>query len=275
MSKYNALWGHVGKCNKDKVVLTFEEIEKIAGIPVDHSFLRYKKELTKYGYKVGRIFMNERKIIFERLQSSTLILYIHGKGGTADEAEHYKRLFPECDVVGIDYKAETPWEAKTEFSAAFDKLSAQYEHIVLIANSIGAYFAMCSIPQERVEKAYFISPIVNMERLICNMMMWANVSEADLREKGAIETAFGEALSWNYLSYVRNNSLCWNVPTQILYGEKDNLTDIETVNIFTDLHNASLTVMENGEHWFHTPKQMEFLDNWIIGCENSERNDKK
>lgn len=26
---------------------------------------------------------------------------------------------------------------------------------------------------------------------------------------------------------------------------------------------ASLTVMENGEHWFHTEEQMRFLDNWI------------
>lgn len=275
MSKYSALWDYIGKLNKDKAVLTFQEIEKITGVPVDHSFLRYKKELTKYGYKVGRISMTEQKITFERLPSSTLVLYIHGKGGTADEAEHYKPLFPECDVVGIDYKAETPWEAKTELSAAFSSLSAQYEHIILIANSIGAYFAMCAIPQERIEKAYFISPIVNMERLIYSMMKCAKVSEADLREKKVIETSFGETLSWEYLSYARNHPICWEVPTKILYGEMDNLTDRETVSAFTDLHNARLTVMENGEHWFHTPSQMEFLDNWIIDSESSERKDKK
>ena len=26
---------------------------------------------------------------------------------------------------------------------------------------------------------------------------------------------------------------------------------------------APLTVMPGGEHWFHTPEQMAFLDDWI------------
>lgn len=32
----------------------------------------------------------------------TAVLYIHGKGGNATEAEHYRDLFPECDVYGLD-----------------------------------------------------------------------------------------------------------------------------------------------------------------------------
>lgn len=45
------------------------------------------------------------------------VIYIHGKGGSTAEAEHYKPFFKDCDVLGLDYKSETPWEAKTEFSA--------------------------------------------------------------------------------------------------------------------------------------------------------------
>lgn len=33
---------------------------------------------------------------------------------------------------------------------------------------------------------------------------------------------------------------------------------------FADKHSARLTVMEEGEHWFHMPEQMIFLDNWTI-----------
>lgn len=200
-----------------------------------------------------------------------MVLYIHGKGGTAEEAAHYKHLFPSCTVVGLDYKAETPWEAKLEFAAAFDGFSAGYDHVVLIANSIGAYLSMCALPQKIIEKAYFISPIVNMEKLIGNMMTWAKVSEDELREKGTIETNFGETLSWEYLCYVCEHPLEWTVPTAILYGEQDNLTDRETISNFANNHGASLTVMEKGEHWFHTEAQMEFLDNWIMRCENEER----
>lgn len=58
---------------------------------------------------------------------------------------------------------------------------------------------------ERIEKAYFISPIVNMQKLILNMMAWAGVTERELRNKKEIQTNFGEMLSWKYLCYVREN----------------------------------------------------------------------
>ena len=43
--------------------------------------------------------------------------------------------------------------------------------------------------------------------------------------------------------------------THILYGEKDNLTSYETVAEFVAQIKATLTVMKNGEHWFHTDEQ--------------------
>lgn len=215
--------------------------------------------------------MKEKKVTFEKMQNKTLVLYIHGKGGTVQEAVHYKSLFPHCDVVGLDYKAETPWDAKEEFLIAFETLSIEYSRVILIANSIGAYFSMCALPQEKIKKAYFISPVVDMEKLIGNMMVWANVSVDELREKGTVETAFGETLSWEYLSYVRRHPICWAVPTFILYGGQDNLTDLETITAFVNSHDASLTVMKNGEHWFHTPEQMAFLDAWLMNCENTEK----
>jgi hypothetical protein len=33
---------------------------------------------------------------------------------------------------------------------------------------------------------------------------------------------------------------------------------------FISAHEAALTVYEEGEHWFHTPEQLEFLDQWIM-----------
>ena len=32
---------------------------------------------------------------------------------------------------------------------------------------------------------------------------------------------------------------------------------------FAEQTGAILTVMNDGEHWFHTDRQMEFLDDWI------------
>jgi len=133
-----------------------------------------------------------------------------------------------------------------------------------IVNSIGAYFSMNAGIDVMIRSAYFISPIVDMERLILNMMSWVNVTETELEEKGVISTSFGEDLSWEYLCYVREHPVCWTVPTRILYGSRDNLTSYETISAFAETHGAELTVMEEGEHWFHTDEQMRFLDNWII-----------
>lgn len=191
------------------------------------------------------------------------VIYIHGKGGNAGEAEYYKKHFPEYEVIGFDYISGTPWEAAKEFAEFFDAIGRRYASIMLIANSIGAYFAMQADGKAHIEKAYFISPIVDMEKLIMDMMRLAGVTEAELKESGEIETAFGETLSWDYLSWVRNHQVHWDIPTSILYGSLDNMQSKETIKSFADGKGADLTVMENGEHWFHTEEQMEFLDNWI------------
>lgn len=192
------------------------------------------------------------------------VIYIHGKGGTAEESVHYRSLFVDCDVIGFDYRAQTPWEAKTEFSEYFDSLACRYRSVSIIANSIGAYFAMNALSEKNVAKAYLISPIADMEKLIGDMLNWANVSEEALCSQGEITTDFNETLSWEYLCYVRDNPICWQVPTHILYGENDDLTTYETIKKFADDICATLTVMKGGEHWFHTTEQMDFLDNWII-----------
>lgn len=191
------------------------------------------------------------------------ILYIHGKGGSHLEAEQYKKNCLGFDIIGIDYNHYLPWIVQNQIQSVYDKVRKKYDYIYVIANSIGAYFAMHTLQTCDIEKALFISPVLDMERLILDMMSWENVSEKDLREKGEISTDFGETLSWKYLCFVRENPITWNVPTEILYAGNDNLISCQTVDWFISSHNAHLTVMENGEHWFHTDEQLAFLDVWM------------
>ena len=191
------------------------------------------------------------------------VIYIHGKGGNATESEHYKPLFPDYEVIGLDYHTFSPWETGKEICNAVKELKSKYVNVVLIANSIGAFFSMNAGIDEMIQKAYFISPIVDMDKLITDMMKWANVTEQELELKGVIHTDFGEDLSWDYLRHVRSNLVEWRVPTQILYGSKDHLMSLDTITSFANKNHATLTVMDGGEHWFHTDKQIAFLDNWI------------
>ena len=192
------------------------------------------------------------------------IVYLHGQGGNAKEAEHYAPLFPEHTVIGYDYTAETPWAAQKEFPPFFAELQEKYE-ITLIANSIGAYFAMHALADCPFCNVYLISPIVDMEKLISDMMAALSVTEEELEREQMIPTPYGAPLSWEYLCYVRSHPIDWHAPTEILYGSRDSLTSYQTISRFARKIGATLTVMEGGEHWFHTEEQMAFLDQWICG----------
>ena len=171
------------------------------------------------------------------------VLYIHGKDGSLSESEHYKPLFPDCEVIGLDCQSFTPWETGVEIHDAVKELKTKCENIILIANSIGAYFSMNAGIDQMIQKAYFISPVVDMKKLN------------------------GIELTGEWLHYVKGHPVDWNVPTHILYGSNDNLISFDTISDFVKKHNATLTVMGGGEHWFHTEEQMRFLDDWIKKCE--------
>ena len=67
MGKYEALWKWISENGTERFLLRFSEIEEIAGVPLDHSFLNYKKELPEYGFKVGKISMKEQTVLFEKI----------------------------------------------------------------------------------------------------------------------------------------------------------------------------------------------------------------
>jgi len=70
MSKCDSLWEYVQKNGSMSFKLTFDEIKKIAEIPIDHSFLKYKRELTEYGYQVGKISMKEQTVFFNKIDKT-------------------------------------------------------------------------------------------------------------------------------------------------------------------------------------------------------------
>ena len=69
MSKFNNLWEKIGQDGRNLFTLSFAEIETMAGLPIDHSFLNAKKELLAYGYQVKKISLKEQTVTFEQINS--------------------------------------------------------------------------------------------------------------------------------------------------------------------------------------------------------------
>lgn len=67
MSKYKLLWEYIKNNNRDNYELSFDEIKRIVGFDIDHSFLTYKRELSEYGYVVSKISMKDKKIFIDKV----------------------------------------------------------------------------------------------------------------------------------------------------------------------------------------------------------------
>lgn len=102
-----------------------------------------------YGFCAGEIYFKGIMAV------QKLAIYIHGKGGSAAESEHYATLLKEYDVIGLDYKANDVWQALEEFPKHYDSVSGGYDEVIVIANSIGAYYTMQALWNRNISKAFF------------------------------------------------------------------------------------------------------------------------
>lgn len=207
--------------------------------------------------------------------SKRLYLFVHGQGGSKEEARAFAEI--ACpkgwQVLGIDLpkhgerkegeSAFDPWHAVPELQRVMAYAKEGRTQIALRANSIGGWFSLLAFSGEPLSRFLWVSPLADMERIIQNMMGWAGVTEAQLEREKLIPTNFGQTLSWEYLSYVRAHPIdAWPTPTYILRAEKDEQIDGDTVEAFSRRFGCELTVTPGGEHWFHTPEELETLRRW-------------
>lgn len=128
--------------------------------------------------------------------------------------------------------------------------------------SMGAYFGMLAYRDELLEQTLFLSPVVDMERIIQNLMTWFDVDEERLEREQAIETPV-KTLYWDYYQDVLRRPVIWEKPTAMLYGARDTLCEWAAVSAFARRTGAEMTVLEDGEHFFHTDAQLAFLRQWL------------
>lgn len=137
------------------------------------------------------------------------------------------------------------------------------DKISVFGCSMGAYFSLLAYEKEQLENVFFLSPVTDMKRIIHNIMELTHVSEAEFQEKKIIKNPI-ETLYWEYYCYVKDHPIAaWNHPTSILYGEHDTICEYDYIKSFAEKFRCNLEVQEGGEHWFHTPDELEYFRLWL------------
>ena len=218
-------------------------------------------------FEVEKIDKKIEDYQLEKRKDRNVIVYIHGLHGSSKEAIDYSYLSKEYDVLGLDYQDGNPWELKDTIRMKFKKLIKGYKEVIVIANSIGAFYAYEYLSDFNIKQAFFISPIASMFKILFNYIFTGRVSEEELKEKKFITLDDGTTLSYDFYQEYSHNDYHgdWKVPTEILYGSMDELVYIENIIDFLTAHPLSkLTIKEGSEHYFHTDEKKEFIKEWIL-----------
>ena len=184
-------------------------------------------------------------------RSEKVFLFVHGVHGRKEEALTFAEVavLKGYQVMGIDLPIERkPWEVLPLLNEVRDYLYENWKCVSVRANSIGSWFSLLAFQSMKIEQALLVSPILDMKSFI---------EEQPSHEE-------------DYYEWVINNPITsWNTPTYILRPKMDLIVSETVGRDFISHHKCQLTIMPDGEHWFHTPKQLAFLKAWEMSVLNN------
>ncbi len=177
-------------------------------------------------------------------KSKKVFLFVHGLHGRKEEVLAFADVaVPNGhQVLGIDLPVERkPWEVMPLLNEVCDYLYENWESVSVRANSIGSWFSLLAFQGKELDKALFVAPILDM-RVFINRL--------PIRKDDYYE--------W----VIKNRITHWNAPTYILRPKADLLVSEEVGREFISRHQCQVTIMPDGEHWFHTPEQFACMKKW-------------
>lgn len=194
-------------------------------------------------------------------RSEKVYIYAHGQCGSKEDAELLASVVCEQGWQVISFDLSRHGQRRHE---------QRWDEVALFAVSLGAWLGLQSFRNEKLSDCLFVSPILDMKYVISNIMRRAGVSEERLKQERMILTYVGQPLFWEYWSFVLNNPITkWETLSRILYAENDDMMPLYIAKNFAQKFDCDLSVMKNGEHWFHTPQQLDYLRRWIkLAVEN-------
>ena len=177
-------------------------------------------------------------------KTDKVFLFVHGHGGNKEEAQAFAEVVNPLgyQVIGIDLPVmEMPEKVMALLSDVTQYLKQNYHSVNVRANSIGCWFSMLAFQEGGLDKALFVSPLLDMKSFIeC----------ADHKDE-------------RYYEWVLSHPIeRWNTETFILRPRRDAVVAEKVYDSFLSQYPCQVEIVENGEHWFHTAEQLEILRQW-------------
>lgn len=223
----------------------------------------------------NKIKINDIPAIIWGEKSDKVYLFVHGKMSSKESAERFAKIAEEkgyqtisFDLPGHGERIDEGerchiWEGMRDLTIVGEYVFKKWKEVSVFACSLGAYFCLNTYSGYDIKKCLFQSPILDMEYLIKQMMLWVDVSEKRLALEKEVDTPI-DLMTWDYYQYVKAHPIQeWAIPTNILYGGKDDLQSLKVIEDFTHKFNCALTVAENSEHSFGTEEDGRIIDQWL------------
>ena len=206
--------------------------------------------------------------------SDRLYIHVHGKMSRKEYAESFAEIACEKGYQTLSFDLPDHgerigqcrcdvWNGMRDLNAVADYAFDKWQHISLYACSLGAYFSLNTYADRPFEKCLFQSPVVDMLWLVEHMMLWSGVTPEQLEREKEIETQI-DLLRWDYYQYILAHPVtAWPFPTEILYGELDDLQPETSVRTFADRFHAGLTISKGSRHPFMEPADAPVVRGWL------------
>lgn len=207
--------------------------------------------------------------------SGRIFIHVHGKMSRKEYAEDFAVLAAEKGYQTLSFDLpqhgertdETDrcdiWNGIRDLNCIADWVFPRWEDVSLFACSLGAFFSLHAYADRPFRRCLFQSPILDMEYLVQQMMLWFDITEERLAAEKEIDNPV-DPLRWDYYQYIKAHPIQnWLIPTAILYGGKDDLQSRDIVENFSARYNCALTISESSGHAFMDPGDDRIIRQWL------------
>ena len=223
--------------------------------------------------------------------SNTVVLFVHGILGTPNHFKQMTEAVPEDWSVfnmllkghggTVDsFAASGMKEWKNQVSCQVDALAAEYDHIIIVAHSMGTLFAMeAGLRVPAVDALYllnvplkvYLHPRITVDAL---KVIFEKVGPKD-KTAAAMQKAYSitpDRRLWKYIKWapnylallleirrVRRKAGSIKIPCKVYQSRCDELVRKSAAQYFEHNENVNVSVLEQSGHFYYEPSDMACL----------------